>query len=202
MSPEIVSQDEYLRVLRHIGPILVRKFTFPGTEADDVLQLIALWSWEALPRFRPEIGSLDSYLYSHCRNRLTNKARDEVTRSDAPCQICLAEARGHGPGHPDGPCHKNDVWQRRNRSKATINSPRDLSFLSDEHEARTQVASAAEQDAIGSELSRLIDDNLPITLRKSYLQMLAGVQLPGPKKRAVQRAVTSIIGDESLMPCD
>lgn len=61
------------------------------------------------------------------------------------------------------------------------------------------MASAAEEEAIGSELSRLIDDRLPISLRKPFLQMLAGVAIPAPKKRAVQRAIAAIIGDDSLL---
>ncbi len=53
--PEGVTEAEFMRVVGHVGRLLSKKFRFPGCDDDDVLQLVAIWAWEALPRFNPAV---------------------------------------------------------------------------------------------------------------------------------------------------
>ena len=93
MLPPGIGEAEFLVTVEHIVTVLCSKFaSFTSStyyDKNDLAQLIRLNAWEALPRFRPEAGSLDGFLFRHCKNRILNTLRAFQGRiSEPPCRIC------------------------------------------------------------------------------------------------------------------
>ncbi|MFO0798307.1 MAG: sigma factor [Gemmataceae bacterium] len=185
-----VCEDAFLAATAHVSKLLYRKLgTIHGTE-EDFQQQVVVWSLEALPNFDPS-RSLEAYFLSNARNRALNYLRDKVTRRDPPCRACHE-------GRPclDGvQCSKYRRWLKRNRAKSNIAKP-----LGIEPALSITTTSSVEPEAIGAELSLLIDQNLPLDLRPFYLQMLSGVPVDSDRKRRVQQAVAEILGESEINP--
>jgi hypothetical protein len=119
--PAGVSQSDFLDALTQVSKVLGQVFSFGPCDPDDVGQLVAVWSLEALPEFDLTAGTLGAYLFTHCHNRAANKLRDESGRfHDVPCRSCDAG----NPCGPDGEaCEVFFRWQKRNPAKASLSRP-------------------------------------------------------------------------------
>jgi hypothetical protein len=114
-----------------------------------------------------------------------------VTRRDPPCRACH-EGR---PCQDGQQCSKYRHWLKRNSAKANIARP-----LGIEPALGLTEPSSVEPEAVGAELSLLIDTHLPLDLRPFYLMMLAGVPVASDRKRRVQQAIAEILGEPQLAP--
>ena len=182
--------------------MLSKKFSFSYLDPDDIHQLIAVYALDALPRFRPEAGPLDGFLYRHVRNRLLNVKRDLYKRADAPCKVCHSAAMEGTPGHPDGECEVYRKWRERNAAKASLGRPLDLSGISDEHEPRMMSSSPVENEAEISELLQVIDERLPLGFRADYLRMRSGVKVSKQRREVIEQAVLSILSGVGISADD
>ncbi len=185
----VVREDAFLAATAHVSKLLYRKLgSIHGTD-EDFTQQVIVWSLEALPAYDPS-RPLEAYLLSNARNRALNFLRDHVTRRDPPCRACH-----EGRPCQDGElCTKYSRWLKRNRAKSNIARP-----LGIEPILGMTTPSSVEPEAIGAELSLLIDLQLPIDLRPDYLRLLAEEPVPKPRRLKVQQAVAGIIGRGDLL---
>ena len=173
MLPQGINETEFFVTIEHIVTILCAKFASSTSstyyDRDDLAQLIRLNAWEALPRFRPEAGSLDGFLFRHCKNRILNTLRAFHGRiSEPPCRICHDAHLGRGPGHDGGQnCKPYLAWLNRNKTKAYLSRPLDLGNIDDKNEPRTSDGSVAENDAETTEILRLLDSRLDVDDRRA-----------------------------------
>ncbi|WP_202920843.1 sigma-70 family RNA polymerase sigma factor [Urbifossiella limnaea] len=188
--PPTISEAEFLAATAHAAKVLYRKFGTHVGSPEDFSQQVIVWSLEAIPAYDPN-RRLESFLMTNAKNRALNYYRDHVSRRDPPCRSCH-----EGTPCADGEhCRPYAKWLARNKAKANVARP-----LGIEPILGMTTPSSVEPEAIGSELSLLIDQQLPLDLRPFYLMMLAGVPVSADRKRRVQRAVAEILGDPTLAP--
>lgn len=197
--PEGVTEERLLAAIEQVVRGLRRKFRSRVRGEDDTEQLIRLFCIEVLPKYRPEVGGLEGFLYRAVRNRMLNEARREHGRfTDPECRVCFDYERGRGPGHPDGQlCDKHRRWVARKEAVSNLAHPVPMDKVIDENESRTRGEDSVERDAVVRDLSLLIDTKLHFTLREDYLKLLAGEPLAKPRRERVQRAVAEILKDSA-----
>jgi hypothetical protein len=173
--PSNVSEADFLAAVEHIGGILSSKFRFGSHDEDDIRQLVAQFSLEALPRYDPAKGKLECFLYRHCSNQISNMRRNQTgCRSDPPCRTCYEHALGNGDGHENGSvCPKFKSWWKRRQTRGRLSYPIALDKVCDENESRMKADGMVEALAENRELMALIDEHLPIEVRGDFLRMMA-----------------------------
>ncbi len=183
---------------RAVG-VLAPSFTFGYFDVDDIRQQGRVFAIEILEKetYDPS-RKLENYLYTHIHNRLCNFKRDNFRRNDPPCPPCH---RGEWC-EEGGPCSKYSAWKKRNAAKSNLMRPLDIEHVHDEHEPGTRTPSTVEDDVQLQELLRMIDQDLPVELRQSYLQMRAGVSVPKARRLQVEKAVSEILKGEVGCPSE
>lgn len=191
-----MSENEVLDVIEDIADRLCRKYAFGPFTSEDIRQQVALEAIEALARFRPERGALQNFLARHCRNRLLNMRRCLLTRwEDLPCERCHA---GECCGKDGEFCEPYKRWRDRNRTKTNLLLTCDLAEVNDESESRMRLASTVQADAEVTEIVQLLDERLPVELRRTMLQIRAGVKVPKYERTRVEEAVRDILSDAGV----
>lgn len=166
-----VTEAQLIDAMARITRLLANSFVFGYFTKEDIEQ--ECWVTvleEALPKYdasRP----LGPFLFTHCRNRLSNFRRKHYMRNDPPCKLCHS---GRHEDHPDGQiCEPYRLWRKRNDSKASAARPAELSTDSN----HLAVESVAEAAAMESELLEIIDAGLPAKLRGAWLRVRAGQRI-------------------------
>lgn len=184
-------EEAMLRVARRLAP----NFKFGYFTVEDIIQQACLFACECLPRYDPS-RPLDSFLFSHVRNRLINYKRDNYKRTDCPCKLCYGQLPGFTK-HEDGmQCEKFKIWHKRNLRKQNVILPLDIGNIRDESEPRTRTESTAAVEAETAEILEKIDIELPVELRVYYLLMKEGLSVPKSKRNEVEAAVALILNGE------
>ncbi|MBN9520680.1 hypothetical protein J0H58_19540 [bacterium] len=193
--PDGVTEDSLLEAIKNVVRGLRRKFRSRVHGEDDIDQTIRLLCLQVLPKYRPEVGKLEGFLFRAARNRMMNEVRAEYGRvADPECRVCFDRERGRGPGHPDGlPCDKHVKWEARNEVVFNLTHAVSMQSVSDECESRMRTTGMAEAEAVGNDLALLIDLKLPISLRADYLRLRADEPVPKIRRERVQRAVADIL---------
>lgn len=174
-----------MRIVQKVAHNLAAKFKFGYHGVDDLEQQGVLFGLEALESGRYDPGRpLENFLSRHIRNRLSNYRRDNYMRLEPPCQCCDT----FNP--PAFPCQKWRDWSRRNLSKRNVMQPLDMTNLCDESEKNMR---SAPGDLHGGELQDIIDRELPLELRRDYLQMLEGKTVPKLRREKVRQEVAAIM---------
>ena len=198
--PAGLTEAQVLDAIENAATLLAQSFTFGIYDVDDIKQEARYWGLEALPRYDPRCDEegkptrpLDNFLYSHILKRLINLKRNKLRRNDAPCLLCH-HGEGTRSNHPGGEfCHKYLVWKKRNDDKANIMRPQNIENIADERESNTRNESEAENNAELNEVVRMIDEQLDVSLRATYLQMVAGKSVPKSRRMAVEKAIRGIV---------
>lgn len=184
--PEGKTEREVLEAIERAVGALSPSFVFGAYGLDDIKQQARLFALEALPRYDPQ-RPLFNFLCKHVRNRLINLKRDKHRRNDPPCLPCHHGSPCEGRAY----CKKYEAWLHRNNAKANLSRPVGLDSVSEERGRESTV----HQDAELSEMLRLIDEKLPVSLRADYLRMREGVSVSRARRDAVTEAVRGIIGE-------
>lgn len=189
VSPE-EAEAEIVRVIQLVARSLAFSFKFGYHSVEDLEHEGIVEALEVLEEGKYDISRpLENFLYVHVRNSLSNFRRKHYMRLEPPCQCC-------DPFDPPSyPCQKWVDWQSRNSAKQNIMRPLDMSNIADESESRMRDESATEEDAMGNELRALLDKELPVELRRDYLQMLDGKVIPKARRERVREAVLEITRD-------
>ena len=185
--------SEVITSMQKVSKSLSHKFVFGYYNDEDIYQECMLECFKALKNYdasRP----LENFLYSHARNRLINLKRDKFKRSDAPCKQCHA-GEPCGSEEPGSFCNKYENWITRNNTKANLMKPLDISFVPEESASRD-----GNYDMEIQEILLLIDKELPMELRSTYLQMRDGVFVAKAKRVEVELEVTDIMRRAGCLP--
>lgn len=189
------AEVEIVRVMQKVARVLAPSYRFGYHSNEDMEQegiqyaLIVLESNDKYDINQP----LENFLYTHIHNRLYNYKRKHYTRLEPPCSCC-------DPFNPPAyPCQKWLDWKSRNSSKQNIMQPLDMSNISDESEHNMYQESEVIDNTIGSELRTLLDRELPVELRRDYLQMIDGKVIPKIRRDKVREAVLSITKEKGYL---
>jgi DNA-directed RNA polymerase specialized sigma24 family protein len=190
--PSNLTEAQVLAAIEKVVNILAPSFRFGYFDIHDIKQEARIFGMQGMEKY-DEARPLENFLYSHIKNRLINFKRDKFRRNDPPCPSCHNAIAG-ATSHEDGQyCDKYITWRDRNLAKQNIMNPLDLSNICDEKESRTRMPSSVVEDVERSELLKRIDDELPVELRATYLQMRDGASVPKPKRLEVERAILNIL---------
>lgn len=191
--PEGKTLEDVLAAIERVVSRLAPNFRFGYFTVEDIKQQGRLYALQGLSSGYDPSRPLESFIFSHVRNRLINYKRDNYKRTDCPCRLCYGMMSGQSK-HPDGKyCDKFLVWQKRNIKKQNILSPLDISNISDECEKRTRTESTIVQDAEIKEIVEIIDRELPVEYRAQYLQMKEGLSVPKAKRTEIEEKVNEIL---------
>lgn len=200
--PPGLTESEVITALQTAANALAH-FKFGPNDEDDIKQQAILYGLQALEkeRYDPRLGQdglptrpLVNFVYTHMRNRLCNYFRDTCSRSDPPCRSCHENLPGQTT-HPGGRyCAKYEAWLKRNMSKQNILCPTDIAEFEGGVGSTADVVSESVET---SEILRIIDTKLPVSMRGDYLRMKDGESLPKARRLEVENAVREII-QESL----
>jgi hypothetical protein len=188
IPPPGLTEADVLQAIERACEHIPRRLLFPGVTEDDLRQEARMYCIELLGKGKYDgRRPLANYLFTHVRRRLLNKKRNEYHRYDAPCATCYAGT----PCSPGGFCPKFVAWKKRQDLRARIRQPQVLDWSPEpvrEGDAERAVA--------GSQLREMIDAELPIEMRVTYLRMLAGVPVQTVDKRRVREKILEIIHGE------
>jgi DNA-directed RNA polymerase specialized sigma24 family protein len=184
--PQGSSEARVLETIEEVVKVLAPQFKIPGFGVEDVAQEARCFAMEALPRFdstRPLAG----FIFCHCRLRLINLYRNMVRRSDAPCPSC----RKKEPHQWTNRCKTHEAWVRRNDRKAALMMTPNVADAPELGGTGNPTVETVEVD----EMVALIDENLDVELRSTYLRMRAGGGNSVSKvlRKAVEDAVRAIL---------
>ena len=193
--PDGMTEKEVVDIINRVANRLAPKFKFGYHDVDDIKQDIALSAWTGLELYDNE-RPLENFLYVRARNLLKNFKRDHYERP-SPCLHCK-----HDAYDPNSGCTKYDdsmsctlyrSWFTRNSSKKNLMSPIELTHVHDEHENNMKTNHTVEHDIIGTELSDIINQHLPIAMRADYLRMTSGIHVPKFRKTKIQETIREIL---------
>ena len=191
--PPGFTEREVLAIIQKAVDSLAKTFTFGHYDIDDIKQEGFIFALDALEKEKYDSSRpLENFLYSHIRNRFINLKRNKFRRTDPPCARCHA-GESCPSANGGGWCKKYEYWHSRNRTKSNICNPVALENVNDEKEHSTRTESTSEQEVEITEALTMIDAQLPIELRATYLQMRAGVSVPKVKRLIVEEAVKKIL---------
>jgi DNA-directed RNA polymerase specialized sigma24 family protein len=180
-----MTEQDVLDCIERVVLILGPRFLVPGCDCDDIAQEARMMALECLPRYRPEVAPLENFVMSHVKRRLINYKRDHHKRCDSPCRSCY----NGRPCGPDGRCCEAHLkWEDRQARKAKVTQPGQL--VSDPTRESDVEADAEERDML-----RVVDEYLPIDLRRDYLRMRSGCPVTKARREAVMASVKEILAE-------
>ncbi len=179
LYPSGITEEVFLAACSGAMRQFGRKHTFGYFDLDDIFQEIRIFAMECLPRYDC-IRPLESFIADHTRRRWINLKRNKYHRADPPCKTChngvpCENAVGFSMGSM---CERYRRWADRNGRKANLTRPQPFDEWDHSREAYTQ--------AEVKEIEVMIDEYLPVELRRDYLKMREDCFVPRPRKRAVQ----------------
>lgn len=191
------AEAEATSVIMAVCRSLASTYRFGYHSAEDIVQqgvveaLLALEE-ESYDPARP----LENFLYTAVRNGLYNYKRKHYSRLEPACKCC-------DPANPPPtPCEKMQGWLRRNSTKQNLMKPLAIGFVSDEAEATMRLPDDTSEGAEASELRALLDRELPVELRRDYLQMLDGAPVPKARRQRVREAVLAIMRERGHLDAE
>lgn len=192
-----LSEEEVLAAIEQVLNSLSYKWTFTYYDVDDLKQEGFILAMKALQsgKYDPS-RPLIPFLYTHLKRRFINLKRDKYQRYETPCKSCVFydKVKDHCNAfdHREE-CDKWSSWQRRNESKKNIASPIDISVIDVNNEKNMYNEVNAMDESEKQEIFNIIDNNLPISLRESYLRLLYGCKISMKKREEVQTVIIEIL---------
>jgi hypothetical protein len=182
---------------------LARAFVFGPYELADIKQHCWICALKALPSYEPRLDDqgrptrpLVNFIYTDLKFKLINLKRDELRRTDPPCELCHS---GQEAAHEDGEvCKAYRLWKKRNNAKASLAQPLCLNIELDESEASLCLDRDVNEEANKADVLDRIDQLLPAHLRTDYLRMKSGDKVPSGRKDKVMEAIRLIVGAQGV----
>ena len=172
-----IKEEDFLNALDTISKKLIYKFKFGYHEIEDMKQQAAIFALEGLENYdnkRP----LENFLWTHVRNRLFNFKRDNYFRPDNICVGCplydpnnLKSTNQCSKYKNKDDCSIYSQWQSRNNLKKSLMKPVNI-----ENEQTSQIKNSTSILSYLSnhELLLIIEDNLELRHRETYLRLKGG----------------------------
>ena len=175
-----------IKLIQRVAKRLSEKYTFGYYSPEDIEQEAFIFAMESLPRFNPEISSLETFLFIHISNKLKTFKRDRYYRKDFVCRYC---------GRKDPNC---EYCQRRTwklEAKKHLMEPIDIDNINADYEKNMYIHSDLLSNMEFREIINAINENLDISLREDYLRMLEGVSIPRQKKSLIEDTIIGILDE-------
>ena len=181
--PKGINEAEFLEVLEKAVSDAIRNFKIGYYETEDLKQEARVFALESLKNYRPEKGTLYTFIRTHIFNRLINLKRNISFRPSAPCHLCGNHDMDTSPSERTGcsayedraECVRWVKWMKTNISKRNLSNPSpDETFITKNEDEDGIVLT----DIYKGELKNLINRNIPMSLRADYLKMMDGISLP------------------------
>lgn len=173
MTTPTLSENDLVALINRVVRQVAPSFKFGYFDSEDILQQARLYALEGLPRYNPERGTLESFLYTHIRFQLINLHRKHLKRTDPP--DCPETDKRY----------KN--WEQRNKVKTSLASPMDIAnvFLKPDYDNGNEAEAR-------SELIGIIENNLDIELRADFKRVLDGATVPKQRRRRLFESIKVI----------
>ncbi|MAF24916.1 hypothetical protein CL634_05005 [bacterium] len=195
-----MTEEEVVEVINRILSTLSYNFKFGYFGVDDMKQEGWVYAIEALPKYNPEIAPLENFLRTHIRNRFLNLKRDKLSRHQPPCPSCpfydpecRLSINKCSAFEDKSECDKWSGWEKRNSAKKNLVQPLDITNIRDEREKNMKCSDDIVQHSINVELIKIIDKNLPISMRSDFNKMLEGIHVAKQKREKIEVHIQNII---------
>jgi DNA-directed RNA polymerase specialized sigma24 family protein len=178
--PKGYTEEQVLTIIDGIVDYMAPLFAFGYYDVDDIKQEGRIYALEVLPRYKPG-RELKNFLFTHIRNRLINLKRDKLSRPN-PCTKCP------NCDFPDKmECPRYNIWKTRNTAKKNLAEPYlDNVDIAIENRNNTEKFHRAE-------LLNIIDEHLPVNMRRDFLRILEGCSVTQFRKNKLIIEIKSII---------
>lgn len=177
-----ISNNE-LKIITEVAASLAVKYQFGYYNKDDIEQEAILIGIEKLPKYKPESGTLKTFMYTAIGNGLKNFKRNKYHRliskhcSDRNCKGSKTCEK----------CYQREQYINR---KKNIMSPSDIEEAKNVED--TFHSNALEELELQETLS-IIDEKLPIEMRLDYLKMKDSIKIPKSKRLAIEAKIVEIL---------
>lgn len=197
--PKGMSEEEVLKIINGVIKKLAPKFRFGSFEVSDIAQEAMIEAIKGLEKY-DENQPLVNFMYVHIKNRLINFKRNNYTRIEEPCIKC--PIRAFLP--PDKcseykdrmDCAMYESWIKRNNIKRNLTHTLEYSQVVQQHgtpEKGMEYGDEVIESINSREILEIIDRDLPISMRKTYLQMLSGDKVPKKERILVEQEIIKIL---------
>ena len=199
--PPNIQEEEFLITLEKAVNDAIKNFTVAYFDKDDLKQEARMFALECLSKYRPNQGTLYTFIRAHIKNRLINLKRNVSFRPTAPCHICGHHDFNTSPGDRTGcdvyedrsECARWVKWIKSNTSKMHLSNPSPNETYPTEDDGDGVVL----DDVYKNELKTLISKNIPINLRADYLKMMDGISLPIKRRTKLLAYLKGLLVDMS-----
>jgi hypothetical protein len=191
--PKNYREEEVLAIINTIAIRLSKDFTFGYYDREDIKQQISLFALEGLEKYdgkRP----LENFLWVLVKHKLINFKRDEYERVESPCIKCKIRLKDKC-GILQKDCTIYNKWINRNRTKRGLMSPVRIGCVDEEEEATMKTYDLVDDIVHLKTIKDIINDKIPIDIRKDYLRMLSGIRIGTNREKRVRRIVGDILKD-------
>lgn len=198
--PKGMSESDVLKVFDEVIEKLAYKYRFGPYEIDDIKQealLAAIKGLESYDESRP----LANFIYIHVKNRLYNFKRDHYVRLEKPCVRCPLKAylppEGCSAYKDRLECNLYANWMSRNNIKRNLTHTLEYEQVNAISERNMGYGDSLLDEINIKEVLELIDEQLPIQFRKTYLMLLTGSKVNKKDRLALEEEVLRIIKENN-----
>lgn len=184
--PKGMTEAHVLETIEKVASFLAPKFRFGYNEISDMKQYATIFAIEGLEKYNPKLGTLETFLWTHVRNRLFNLKRDNYERPDNPCSNCTLQC-------DKANCEIYQKWYLRNAKKRNIINPIELGNVHDENENNMKVMPDIEGLLDYKEMINVIDRDIPINLRTLWVKLQNGFTLNKSDKEKIIPVIRDIL---------
>ena len=207
--PKGMTESEVLTSIERIANGLAYKYNFGDYSIDDMKQEARIEAIDGLERYDSTKGKLETFLWTHVNNRLYNLKRNKFARPDKPCLDCPLNAYDPHRLKSTNQCTAYDdradcepfaSWEKRNSSKKNIMSPIGMGNVQDEKERNMRQEDSIAQDIDYTNMVALLDEKIPVPLRKSWIKMKNDIKLSKADKTKLLDVIRLILAEENYGP--
>lgn len=155
---------ENMEIIHKIVELHSNKYKIPGYESEDIKQEAYIIALDCFKSWDEEVGPLENYLSKHLFYRMKNFVRDTTLNSS--------------------------IYKE---TKKNLLSPLDITKVDDEIEEALIDKHNFIKELEVNEIIKKIDQLLPLSLRRDYLKMKAGVKINRGRATKIRAFVSSLL---------
>lgn len=204
--PKGMTEQEVLEAIDRVANGLGHKFRFGYHGLEDMKQEARMEALKALDSYDASRGKLETFLWTHVKNRLSNLKRNKFERYDKPCLNCPLKAYDPQCLESSNQCTEYDDkddckpyynWSKRNFSKKNIMSPVGMQNVKDEHESRMKEDNDIVESIYSAQVIALLDVKIPVALRSSWVKLKNDIKINKPERDKLLLSIRQILVEEN-----